>query len=204
MPIRIGITGGIGSGKSVVSRLLGIMGIPVYVSDIEAKRITSADLQVRQELSELVGTDLFSGGELNRPMLASYLFASSENARRVNGIIHPRVKEDFRQWVAAHADFDIVGMESAILIEAGFAGEVDVIVMVSAPFDIRLKRVMQRDRSPRELVIKRIQSQMDDEEKKNKAGFVIVNDGESPLIPQVLELISFLYQNIHYLCSAKK
>lgn len=204
MPIRIGITGGIGSGKSVVSRLLGIMGIPVYVSDTEAKRITSADPQVRQELSELVGADLFSGGELNRPMLASYLFASSENARRVNGIIHPRVKEDFRQWVAAHADFDIVGLESAILIEAGFAGEVDVIVMVSAPFDIRLQRVMQRDRSPRELVIKRIQSQMDDEEKKNKAGFVIVNDGESPLIPQVLELISFLYQNIHYLCSAKK
>lgn len=204
MPIRIGITGGIGSGKSVVSRLLGIMGIPVYVSDIEAKRITSADPQVRQELSELVGADLFSGGELNRPMLASYLFASSENARRVNGIIHPRVKEDFRQWVTAHADFDIVGLESAILIEAGFAGEVDVIVMVSAPFDIRLKRVMQRDRSPRELVIKRIRSQMDDEEKKNKAGFVIVNDGESPLIPQVLELISFLYQNIHYLCSAKK
>lgn len=204
MPIRIGITGGIGSGKSVVSRLLGIMGISVYVSDIEAKRITSADPQVRQELSELVGADLFSGGELNRPMLASYLFASSENARRVNGIIHPRVKEDFRQWVAAHADFDIVGLESAILIEAGFAGEVDVIVMVSAPFDIRLKRVMQRDRSPRELVIKRMQSQMDDEEKKSKAGFVIVNDGESPLIPQVLELISFLYQNIHYLCSAKK
>lgn len=204
MPIRIGITGGIGSGKSVVSRLLGIMGIPVYVSDTEAKRITSADPQVRQELSELVGADLFSGGELNRPMLASYLFASSENARRVNGIIHPRVKEDFRQWVAAHADFDIVGLESAILIEAGFAGEVDVIVMVSAPFDIRLQRVMQRDRSPRELVIKRMQSQMDDEEKKNKAGFVIVNDGESPLIPQVLELISFLYQNIHYLCSAKK
>lgn len=204
MPIRIGITGGIGSGKSVVSRLLGIMGIPVYVSDTEAKRITSADPQVRQELSELVGADLFSGGELNRPMLASYLFASSENARRVNGIIHPRVKEDFRQWVAAHPDFDIVGLESAILIEAGFAGEVDVIVMVSAPFDIRLQRVMQRDRSPRELVIKRIQSQMDDEEKKSKAGFVIVNDGESPLIPQVLELISFLYQNIHYLCSAKK
>lgn len=188
----------------MVSRLLGIMGIPVYVSDIEAKRITSADPQVRQELSELVGADLFSGGELNRPMLASYLFASSENARRVNGIIHPRVKEDFRQWVAAHADFDIVGLESAILIEAGFAGEVDVIVMVSAPFDIRLQIVMQRDQSPRELVIKRMQSQMDDEEKKSKAGFVIVNDGESPLIPQVLELISFLYQNIHYLCSAKK
>lgn len=204
MPIRIGITGGIGSGKSVVSRLLEVMGIPVYISDVESKRLTSADPVIRQGLCELVGEEVFCGGELNKPFLASYLFASSEHAQRVNSIIHPCVKEDFRRWVAERVDFDMVGMESAILIESGFTAEVDVIVMVSAPFEVRVQRVMQRDETSRELVMKRIQRQMCDEEKKNKAGFVIVNDGESPLIPQVLELISFLYQNIHYLCCRNK
>lgn len=201
MPIRIGITGGIGSGKSVVSRLFEVMGIPVYISDTESKRVTVADPLIRRGLCELVGEDVFCAGELNKVLLASYLFASSENARRVNDIIHPRVKEDFRRWVHSHADFDMVGMESAILIEAGFAREVDIIVMVSAPLEIRVERVLQRDKSSRELVMQRIRHQMCDEEKKNSAGFVIVNDGESPLIPQVLELISFLYQNIDYLCS---
>lgn len=204
MPIRIGITGGIGSGKSVVSRLLEVMGIPVYISDAESKRVTAADPLIRRGLCELVGEDVFRGGELNKPLLASYLFASSENAQRVNAIIHPRVKEDFRRWVNSHTEFDIVGMESAILIESGFAGEVDVIVMVSAPLEVRVERVMQRDRSSRELVMQRIECQMSDEEKKNNAGFVIVNDGESPLIPQVLKLISFLYQNIDYLCCRNK
>lgn len=201
MLIRIGITGGIGSGKSVVSRLLEVMGIPVYISDTESKRVTVVDPLIRRGLCELVGEDVFCSGELNKALLASYLFASPENARRVNGIIHPRVKEDFRRWVDSHADFDMVGMESAILIEAGFAREVDIIVMVSAPLEIRVERVLQRDKSSRELVMQRIRHQMCDEEKKNSAGFVIVNDGERPLIPQVLELISFLYQNIDYLCS---
>lgn len=200
MPIKIGITGGIGSGKSVVSHLLQIMGIPVYISDVESKRVTAADSFIRRGLCELVGEAVFCAGELNKSLLASYLFASPDNARRVNDIIHPRVKEDFRRWVDRHAGFDMVGMESAILIEAGFAGEVDIIVMVSAPLEIRVERVLQRDKSSRELVMQRIRHQMCDEEKKKNAGFVIVNDGERPLIPQVLELISFLYQNIDYLC----
>lgn len=204
MAIRVGITGGIGSGKSVVSRLLEVMGIPVYISDMEAKRVTSTDLIIREELSELVGEEVFCGNELNKPLLASYLFASPENAKRVNDIIHPRVKNDFRCWVEANKDLDVVGMESAILIESGFADEVDVIVMVYAPMEIRIEQAMRRDCSSREEVVKRIQNQMSDEEKKERASFVIINDDMHPLIPQVLELISFLYKNIHYLCSAKK
>ena len=98
MVIKIGITGGIGSGKSVVSRLLEMMGIPVYVSDIEAKRITHTNEVLRRELCTLVGPDVFQNGELNRPLLASYLFGDSQHAKEVNAIIHPKVKEDFRQW----------------------------------------------------------------------------------------------------------
>lgn len=192
MTIKIGITGGIGSGKSVVSRLLEIMGVPVYISDSEAKRLTQTDRTIREGLTGLLGEDVYAGGVLNKPLLASYLFGSPEHARQVNGIIHPRVKEDFRIWARRHADSRIVGIESAILIEAGFASEVDKIVLVYAPEEVRIRRAVARDVSSREAIQRRIASQMSDEKKREQADFVIVNDGETPLIPQVLQLIASL------------
>lgn len=192
MTIKIGITGGIGSGKSVVSRLLEIMGVPVYISDSEAKRLTQTDRTIREGLTGLLGEDVYAGGMLNKPLLASYLFGSPEHARQVNGIIHPRVKEDFRIWARRHADSRIVGIESAILIEAGFASEVDKIVLVYAPEEVRIRRAVARDASSREAIRRRIASQMSDEKKREQADFVIVNDGETPLIPQVLQLIASL------------
>ena len=203
MSIKIGITGGIGSGKSVVSRLLEVIGIPVYISDVETKRLTATDICIRQELIALLGTEVYVNGELNKPLLASYLFSNPGHAGQVNAIIHPQVKADFRQWVQQRDAFPIVGIESAILIEAGFADEVDAVVMVYAPREIRLQRAMERDASTRELIEKRIRSQMSDEKKRSQADFVIVNDGETPLIPQVLELITSLSKNNPYLCLPK-
>lgn len=203
MAIKIGITGGISSGKSVVSRLLEIMGIPVYISDIEAKRITNTDEVIRQELSDLVGQEVFLDGELNRPLLASYIFGHPDHAKKVNGIIHPRVKADFRQWAARQTDKPLVGMESAILLEAGFRDEVDFLVMVYAPLELRVGRAMKRDSSSKEQIMKRIEAQISDEIKVEHADFVIANDDETPLIPQVLELISLLSKNNHYLCHTK-
>lgn len=194
--IKIGITGGIGSGKSVVSRLLEVMGVPVYISDIESKRLTQTDLVIKEKLVSLLGEDVYKGGELNKPYLASYIFSHPNHAKQVNAIIHPRVKDDFHKWVLEHNDCKIVGMESAILVEAGFAGEVDAVVMVYAPLEVRLHRAMKRDLSPKELILKRIQSQMDDEEKKLHAHYVIKNDDENQLIPQVMELISLLEKGI--------
>jgi len=192
MAIKIGLTGGIGSGKSVVSHLLATMGIPVYIADDEAKRITSSNITIRQQLVHLLGEEIFSNGELNKKLLAAYLFSDPENAKIVNGIIHPRVKEDFVRWVSLNNHYPIVAIESAILIEAGFEDEVDIIVMVSAPLDLRLKRLALRDSSSsKEQIKKRIQSQMDDEEKKAMANFVIVNDEETPVIPQIIELMNF-------------
>lgn len=192
MSIKIGITGGIGSGKSVVSRLLGLMGIPVYISDVETKLLMVSDSVIRQELVALLGEEVYADGVLNKPLLASYLFGNPEHARQINGIVHPRVKDDFRQWVQCRCSSSIVGIESAILIEAGFAGEVDVIVMVYAPEEVRISRAIRRDASSREQIEKRIRSQMSDEEKRGKADYVIVNDGETPLIPQVLHIIDSL------------
>lgn len=203
MANRIGITGGIGSGKSVVSRLLEILGVPVYISDVEAKRLTDTDACIRRDLIALLGEEVYAGGTLNKPLLASYLFGSPEHALQVNGIIHPRVKEDFRRWVQRHSTCPIVGIESAILMEAGFTDTVDAVVMVYAPEEIRMQRAMKRDSSPREAIERRVRSQMSDEQKRGQADYVIVNDGETPLIPQVLNLITSLSRNNLYLCPRK-
>lgn len=204
MSIKVGITGGIGSGKSVVSQLLEAMGIPVYISDVESKQLSHFDPIIRRELCSLLGEEAYADGRLNKPLLASYLFGHPDHAKKVNAIIHPRVKEHFRCWTSARKQFSILGMESAILIESGFADEVDVVVMVYASLETRLARAMKRDSTSRELVMQRICSQMSDEEKRKQADFIIVNDDETPLIPQVLELISFLSKNNYYLCPSKK
>lgn len=194
--IKIGITGGIGSGKSVVSRLLEVMGIPVYISDVESKRLTQSDELIREKLITLLGEEVYKGGELDKTYLASYIFGHPDHAKQVNAIIHPRVKDDFHRWVSEHRDCKIVGMESAILVEAGFAGEVDAVVMVYAPLETRLHRAMKRDSSAKNSILKRIQSQMDDEEKMLHARYVIKNDDENILIPQVTELITLLEKEI--------
>ena len=178
MTLKMGITGGIGSGKSVVSRLLEVMGIPVYISDTETKQLMVTDACIRNELVSLLGEEVYAGGVLNKSLLASYLFGDPEHAGQVNGIVHPRVKEDFRRWAEKRSAFPIVGIESAILIEAGFAGEVDVVVTVYAPEEVRVRRAMKRDASSRELIERRIRSQMSDDEKRRLAESVIVNDGE--------------------------
>lgn len=190
MAIRIGITGGIGSGKSVVAHLLEVMGIPVYISDAEAKRLILDDPGIRQGLTDLLGTAVYlPDGSLNKPLLASYLFASAGHARQVNGIIHPRVRDDFRLWVRQRASLPVVGMESAILVEAGFAEEVDKVVMVYAPLEVRIARAMRRDEASRSQIERRIRGQMDDEAKRGLADFVIINDGRRALIPQIRELL---------------
>lgn len=194
MAIKIGITGGIGSGKSIVSRLLTLTGIPVYQTDTEAKRLMLSDTGIREGLTALAGNEVYNEKGLNKAFLASYIFGHPEHLKQVNAIVHPRVRDDFRLW-AGKARQEIVAMESAILLEAGFTKEVDKIVMVYAPSEVRIARAICRDSATRKEVERRIQSQMDDEKKRGAADFVIVNDGETPLIPQVLSLISSLSQN---------
>lgn len=192
MAIKIGVTGGIGSGKSVVSHLLDAMGVPMYISDIETKKLMQSDEEIRRSLIALLGEEVYVGERLNKTMLAAYLFASDQHAREINAIVHPRVKADFRRWVQEHDHYPIVGIESAILIEAGFAAEVDKVVMVYAPREVRVARAIERDCSSREQIEQRIRSQMDDEVKREYADFVIVNDGEEALIPQVQELLAWI------------
>ncbi len=191
--VRIGITGGIGSGKSYVSRLLQERGVPVYDTDSEAKRLMQADADIRQGLTGLLGETAYQAdGTLNKPLVAGYLFAGPRHAARINAIVHPRVKADFLRWVATKADCAFVALESAILFESGFEDIVDVVVTVYAPQELRICRAIERDGTTEEKIRRRMAAQMDDEMKCRLSDYVIRNDGIEPLAPQLDDLLKTL------------
>ena len=190
--IKIGVTGGIGCGKSYVSAKMQLRGIPVYDSDSRAKLITATDPVVKLELTRLVGPTLYCPcgcGVMQKEVLSAFIFGNPDNMARVNAIIHPRVKEDFRQWASARDSKDFCVLESAILFESGFESEADFTVCVDAPLELRIQRCIKRDGVEREAVVARIQSQMDQAEKCRRADFVIVNDDVQALEPQIDALL---------------
>ena len=160
--IKLAITGGIGSGKSHVARqMTELLGIPVYDSDSNAKRLNEESAVIRCGLLEMVGPDVYDAhGHLNRQRLAAFLFASEENARRVNALIHPVVKEDFIRW-ASEQTAPVVAIETALLAESGIDKIVDKVIRVDAPLETRISRAMQRDGVAREKVLERIAHQQD-------------------------------------------
>lgn len=190
--IKLGITGGIGSGKSYVSRLLRQRGVPIYDTDSEAKRLMHTHSGIRDELRQLLGNRVYdSVGNLNKALVASYLFAGPENARHIDSIVHPRVFEDFQRWVICREEegCSLCGMECAILFESGFHRGVDKIILVYAPVGLRIRRAMERDGATEAQIRRRMAAQMDDEEKKRRADFVLQNDGVMSLSLQLDSLL---------------
>ena len=185
----IGLTGGIGSGKSTVSRLLSIMGIPVYIADTESKRLTESSPVIREKLMKRFGKDLYAGGELNKTLLASLIFKKEENRCFVNSIIHPEVRIDFVRWKALHTQSPVVIIETAIMFETGYYESVDISVTVAAPEELRIRRVEQREGWSRETIVSRIRSQFPEEEKIRRSDYVIYNDDRQALIPQVEKIL---------------
>lgn len=194
--VRIGLTGGIGCGKSYVARLLEKRGVPVYDSDTEAKRLSDTSIAIREQLTELTGIeDLYSNGILDRKKLAAFLFASADNARKVESVIHPVVKADYNSW-ADTLNVSLSVIESAILIESGFAELVDFVVVVDAPDELRISRCIKRDSTTREKVLDRMAAQMSQQEKCLQADFVIFNDDISDLDKQIDEMLCFIEENV--------
>ena len=181
-PIKIGITGGIGSGKSYVCRLLEQRGIEVYDCDAAAKRLIRTSTRLRQQLKELIGS-------LQKADISRFLLASEENQQAVNAIVHPAVFQDFEasgmQW-----------MESAILYESGADRLVDRVVVVTAPEEVRIERVMSRDSISREKALQWIARQWPQEEVRQRADFEIVNDGEADLEKQIERLLRSLNKKL--------
>jgi len=188
MPIKVGVTGGIGSGKSFVCKLIEKMGFPVYYSDTESKRLTNTHPEIRKGLIELVGTEVFQKDELNRPYLASKLFSDEELRLKVNQLIHPIVRADFANWTVQQ-DSPIVFNEAAILFETGAYKTMDFMILVTSDLETRINRTMARDGISRESVLSRIDNQWNDEEKIKLADFVIENDEDKMLLSQVEKAI---------------
>lgn len=187
--IKIGITGGIGSGKSVVSELFGVYGIPVYIADEESKQLITRSPVIRNRLISLLGQEAYTGNELNRKYMAACIFTDPHLLEQVNAIIHPEVKQHYLAWVETQAAW-CTALESAILFESGFDSAVDVKLMVYAPEELRIRRAMKRENFSREEIVRRIEKQLDDEVKKVRSDYVIYNDGKHALIPQVEKFLS--------------
>ena len=188
----IGITGGIGSGKSVVSRLLETMNIPVYNTDKEAKRITSTSRIIKEKLIQKFGQELYNDNELNKKKLASLIFNNPINLNYVNSVIHPEVFEDFSFWKKTIFGKAFVGIESAILFESGLNKMTDIDILVSAPLELRIERVILRDNLNKEEILNRIRNQMSEEEQKYLADYIVFNDNVQALIPQINTFINQL------------
>lgn len=193
--MKVGVTGGIGSGKTTVCKLFETLGVPIYYADSRAKWLMANDPQVREQLVTTFGAETFTDGVLNRPYLSSVVFSNPDKLAELNAIVHPAVFRDGADWETKHTDFPYTIKEAALMFETGSYRLLDKIIVVTAPIHVRVERVVQRDATTEQAVRERIENQLPDEQKIAHAHFVIVNDGEQPLIPQVMKIHKELMQH---------
>ncbi|MBE0649591.1 MAG: dephospho-CoA kinase [Bacteroidales bacterium] len=185
---KVGLTGNIGSGKTLVCQIFETLGIPVFYADRVARNLYS-EPEVRGQVIETFGAGVYSSeGQLIPQNLARIVFNDKTALQEINRIIHPGVMRKYLQWLEENADYDYILHEAAILFESNLQHEFDYIIMVTAPEKVRLQRVMERDALPESSVMARMKNQWPEKEKVQKSDFVIINDGIKFLIPQVLEI----------------
>ncbi|RKO72650.1 dephospho-CoA kinase [Sphingobacterium puteale] len=187
MGLKIGITGGIGSGKTFICKLFEALGIPVYNADEEAKRLMNTDIRIKEKLIAQFGEATYKDGLLDRAFLADMVFSDKDKLELLNSIVHPIVIQEAKDWAERQTTRYSL-KEAALLFESGSYKELDYTILVTAPMDIRIQRVIERDGATEQQVRERINKQLSDEEKLQLADFVIVNDGITPLLPQVWTL----------------
>ena len=185
--LKVGITGGIGSGKTTVCRLFELFGVSVYYADVRAKILMQTDFELIEGIKTVFGAEVYTGQTLNRSLLGSIVFNNSERLQQLNALVHPAVFRDFDRWSLEQTGLYVL-KEAAILFESGSSKDCAYTILVKSPVDLRTSRVMLRDGISKEDVIKRMDKQMSDEEKEKLASFVILNDETQLVIPQVLAL----------------
>lgn len=188
MTLKIGLTGGIGAGKSTVAKIFQSLGAPVFFADAVAKEIIREDEWVRQQIINVFGSEAYQGREYNSAFIAGQVFANKELLKQLNKIVHPKVHESFNNWYQQNLHAIYVIEEAALLIESGGKAFFDHIVVVVAPLNIRIERLMSRDLITEEQISKRINSQLKEEEMILHADSVITNGESDLLIPRVIEL----------------
>ena len=187
MTITVGITGGIGSGKSTVCEIFRVLGIPVFEADKVARNLMNENSVIRQNLVEWFGNEIYSENQLNRKLLAEHIFNDDSLLNKVNSLVHPIVREEFKKWKNSQNTVYSV-YEAAILFESGFYKLMDFTILITAPEQIRINRVMKRDNLSQDQVVARIKNQWPDDEKRKLATTVIINDNKNLIIPQIIEI----------------
>ncbi len=189
--LSIGLTGGIGSGKSTAAKIFSAMDIPVYYSDKVAKKMLATNENIKTEYTKILGTEIcLPDGSLDKIKIAELIFNDKEILNKINSLMWTFVKEDFDLWIEKQKAPYVV-QESALLYESGTATKHNFVVTVDAPLELRIKRVMNRDKISRKEVLDRIKNQISQEEKNKLANFVVINDGLNLLLPQIMKLHKF-------------
>lgn len=187
----IGLTGGIGSGKTTIANYFAEMGVPVYIADDEAKKVMQSENIVNQ-IKATFGESLFENEILNRAKLAEIVFNNADKLAQLNAIVHPAVKTDFELWLLNNKNYDYVIYEAAILFESGRYKECDVIITVTAPEEVRIERVLKRDNTTREQVLSRINMQWSDEKRISLSNFIINNSNLKIAKEEVVKILKIL------------
>lgn len=191
--LRIGVTGGIGAGKTYVCRKLEAMGFPVFYSDAAGKRLMNEDTTIRNQLIELLGAECYNENGLNRAFVAEKLFQDPSTKKAIEAIVHPKVAQAFAFW-AEDNDSPLVFIESAILYESGFDQFVDKVLLIDADVEVRIGRTMQRDICSRKQAEDRINAQFDSKQTRKRADYIIENNPYSDVNSQLFSLIKMLYR----------
>ncbi len=185
---KVGLTGGIGSGKTLICNIFEIFGVPVFYADLQARLLMNEDPEIRSSLIQHFGTDIYIDGNLDRKRLASLVFHDKSSLEYLNSIVHPAVRKKFDRWLEDRADHKYLIEEAAILLESGGSVSFDLVVNVSSPEELRILRVMERDQVTKDDVIQRMKNQLSEEERNQRADAVIINDGTKLVIPQVIQI----------------
>ena len=188
MALTIGITGGIGGGKSIVCKVFSTLGIPIYNADHRAKFLMNNDQELKKQLIELFGENAYKDNQLNRKYIAKIVFENKDKLEQLNAIVHPAVGNDTQEWYQKNQDKKYLLKEAALIFETNGQKMLDKVITVAAPKELRIARVMKRDQITREEVIKRMNNQMPQEEKIKLSDYVIHNDGIQPVIPQIWKI----------------
>ncbi|MBR9831500.1 dephospho-CoA kinase [bacterium] len=186
--LKVGLTGGIGSGKSTVSQVFINLGVPVFNSDLVARNIVNTNSKAIKKIKSAFGEHLYDSGELDRKALAAIVFTNPDALEQLNSIVHPLVGESFNKWCEKHASAPYIIKEAAILFESGAHQNLDRIITVYTKKEERIRRIMARDNVSAEDVEHRMNNQWTDETRNKLADFIIINDDKDKLLPQVMEL----------------
>lgn len=190
--IKIGITGGIGSGKSYIADLIKKQGLPVFNCDDAAKYIMAHDDEIKAKLKELIGEEIYTdGGNLNKQMMSDFIYLNEDNRKKINEIVHPAVREQYMRWLSVQYT-SVVFMESAILFESGFSDLVDKVIHVFASDEVRLHRLIKRDGLTRMQAYERMQAQMSEAVKMKFADYCILNNGNMNVAKQLGHILDQL------------